>query len=200
MSAAFLSGVVAGYGVALPMGAIGVLIAGLSARISLRVGAAAGLGAATADGVFAAVAVAGGAAVAGVIAPIAVPLRWVAAIVLLVLAAMTARAAFRKPGAAAVGQRPATPLRAYLGVLGLTLLNPATVVYFAALVLGKGGEGGGVLFVAGVLLSSASWQLALAAGGSLVGRHLTGDRGRLITALVSSAVIAVLAVRLLFPS
>src|SRR6266498_697704 len=31
-----------GYGIAVPIGAIGVLIAGLSARISLRVGAAAG--------------------------------------------------------------------------------------------------------------------------------------------------------------
>ena len=32
MSAPFLAGVVAGYGVAMPVGAIGVLIAGLSAR------------------------------------------------------------------------------------------------------------------------------------------------------------------------
>ncbi|MCY1138825.1 LysE family transporter [Actinoplanes sp. Pm04-4] len=200
MSAAFLAGVVAGYGVALPMGAIGVLIAGLSARTSLRVGAAAGLGAATADGVFAAIAVAGGAAVAGVIAPVAEPLRWAAAVVLLVIAVLTARAAFRPPGTAAVDRRPATPWRAYAGVLGLTLLNPATVVYFAALVLGRAGEGGGVLFVLGVLLASASWQLVIAAGGSLVGRFLTGLRGRAATALVSSLVIAILAVRLLLPS
>ncbi|WP_127501468.1 LysE family transporter [Actinoplanes solisilvae] len=200
MSAAFLAGVVAGYGVALPMGAIGVLIAGLSARTSLRVGAAAGLGAATADGVFAAIAVAGGAAVAGVIAPIAAPLRWAAAVVLLVIAAVTARAAFRRPETAAVEGRPATPWGAYAGVLGLTLLNPATVVYFAALVLGRAGEGGGVLFVVGVVLASASWQLVIAGGGSLVGRWLTGSRGRAVTALVSSAVIAVLAIRLLLPS
>ncbi|MDY7088903.1 MAG: LysE family transporter [Actinomycetota bacterium] len=200
MSAAFLAGVTAGYGVALPMGAIGVLIAGLSARTSLRVGAAAGMGAATADGVFAAIAVAGGAAVAGLIAPIAAPLRWAAAVVLLVIAAVTARAAFRKPGVASVDQRPATPWRAYLGVLGLTLLNPATVVYFAALVLGRGGEGGGVLFVLGVLLASASWQLAIAGGGSLLGRWLTGPRGRAVTALVSSLVIAYLAVRLILPA
>jgi len=200
MSAAFLAGVVAGYGVALPMGAIGVLIAGLSARTSLRVGAAAGLGAATADGVFAALAVAGGAAIAGAIAPIAAPLRWAAAVVLLIIAGMTARAAFRKPGTAAVDRRPTTPWRAYAGVLGLTLLNPATVIYFAALVLGRGGEGGGVLFVTGVVLASASWQLVIAGGGSLIGRWLTGPRGRALTALVSSLVIAALAVRLLLPA
>ena len=193
MSAAFLAGVVAGYGVAVPVGAIGVLIAGLSARTSLRVGAAAGMGAATADGIYALIAVVGGAAVAGIVAPVATPLRWIAAAVLLGLAVTTGRAAFRKPGPART-ERPATALRAYLGILGLTLLNPATVIYFAALVLGRGGEGGGVWFVAGAFLASASWQLLIAGGGLLVGRLLTGERGRMITSLVSSAVIAVLAV------
>jgi arginine exporter protein ArgO len=197
VSAGFLAGVAAGYGIAVPVGAIGVLIAGLSARTSLRVGAAAGLGAATADGLYALVAVVAGAAVAEAIAPFATPLRWAAAVVLLGLAAMTARSAFRTPGAAARVARPATALRAYAGVLGLTLLNPATVIYFAALVLGRGGGGGGAWFVVGAFLASASWQLAVAGGGSLVGRLLTGDRGRRLTALISSLVIAVLAVRLL---
>jgi arginine exporter protein ArgO len=180
----------------MPVGAIGVLIAGLTARTSLRVGAAAGLGAATADGIYALIAVAGGAAVAGLIAPIATPLRWAAAVVLLGLAVVTARGAFRKPGAARE-ERPATPLRAYTGILALTLLNPATVIYFAALVLGRSGEGGGAWFVIGAFLASASWQLLIAGGGSLIGRVLTGDRGRAITALVSSAVIALLAIHLL---
>jgi arginine exporter protein ArgO len=197
VSASFLAGVAAGYGIAVPVGAIGVLIAGLSARTSLRVGAAAGMGAATADGIYAAVAVAGGAAVAGLVAPIAVPLRWTAAVVLLVLAAVTARGAFAKPGTGRRPHRPTTAPRAYGTILGLTLLNPATVIYFAALVLGRGGAGGGIWFVAGAFLASASWQLLIAAGGSLIGRVLTGERGRKATALVSSVVIAVLAVRLL---
>jgi len=199
VSAAFLAGVVAGYGVAVPVGAIGVLIAGLSARTSLRVGAAAGMGAATADGIYALIAVVGGAAVAGLVAPIAVPLRWVAVAVLLGLAVITARGAFRKPAAAGGSERPATALRAYTGILALTLLNPATVIYFAALVLGRSGEGGGVWFVVGAFLASSSWQLLIAGGGSLIGRLLTGDRGRMITALVSSITIAVLAVLLVLP-
>lgn len=198
MTGAFLAGVIAGYGIAVPVGAIGVLIVSLSARVSLRVGAAAGLGAATADGVYALVAVLGGAAIAGVVAPIATPLRYAAVALLLALAGWTAASAWRSrhvsPGERA---HPATALRAYLGILGLTLLNPATVVYFAALVLGRGDAGGGVWFVAGAFLASASWQLAIAGGGSLLGRLLTGDRGRLVTALVSSAVIAALAVTLL---
>jgi arginine exporter protein ArgO len=195
VSAPFLAGVAAGYGIAVPVGAIGVLIAGLSARTSLRVGAAAGLGAATADGIYAAVAALGGAAVADLIAPVQTPLRWVAALVLLGLAAMTAWSAFRKR--TAERQAPATAVKAYAAILALTLLNPATVIYFAALVLGHGGAGGGPWFVVGAFLASASWQLLIAGGGSLVGRLLTGPRGRTITALVSSVVIAVLAVRLL---
>jgi arginine exporter protein ArgO len=197
MSAPFLAGVVAGYGIAVPVGAIGALIAGLSARTSLRVGAAAGMGAATADGLYAAVAVAGGAAVAGAIAPVAEPLRWIGGLVLLALAGWTTWAAIRKPGNGTRDERPTTALRAYAGILGLTLLNPATVIYFVALVLGNGGAGGGVWFVIGAFLASASWQLLIAGGGSLIGRLLTGPRGRLATALTSSAVIAILAIRLL---
>jgi arginine exporter protein ArgO len=198
VSAPFLAGVVAGYGVAVPVGAIAVLIAGLSARTSLRVGAAAGLGAATADGIYALVAVVGGAALAGRMAPISTPLRWVAAVVLLGIAAHTAIAALRRRTAAAAQRdRPVTARAAYAGILGLTLLNPATVVYFAALVLGRGGAGGGPWFVVGAFLASASWQLLIAGGGSVVGRLLTGERGRLITALVSSAVITVLALKIL---
>ena len=94
-----------------------------------------------------------------------------------------------------------SPGRAYLGLLGLTILNPATIVYFGALVLGRRADDGvsawgQVLFVVGAFVASASWQLLLAGGGSLVGRLLTGPRGRLTTALVSSGVIAVLAVGL----
>jgi arginine exporter protein ArgO len=198
VNAPFLAGVVAGYGVAVPVGAIGVLIAGLSARTSLRVGAAAGMGAATADGIYALIAVLGGAALAGTVAPIATPLRWVAAVVLLVLAGHTAWAALRRGRATAErAERPATAAKAYSGILGLTLLNPATVVYFAALVMGRGGAGGGVWFVVGAFLASASWQLLIAGSGALAGRLLTGERARLITSLVSSAVIAVLAFTLL---
>jgi hypothetical protein len=43
--------------------------------------------------------------------------------------------------------------------------------------------------------ASASRQLVPAGGGALLGRALTGRSGRLVTALVSSAVIAALALR-----
>ncbi|WP_460303501.1 LysE family transporter [Actinocorallia aurea] len=198
MGSALVAGMLAGYGVAVPVGAIGALIVGLTARTSLRIGAAAALGVATADGVYAVAALLGGAALAGLLAPVAVPLKWAAAVVLLVIAFRTARSAF----AESAGR--SAPLftrasRAYLALLGLTILNPATIVYFAALVLGR--QGADVLsgaeqavFAAAAFGASLSWQLLLAGGGALVGRALTGPRGRLVTALAASAIIAVLAV------
>ncbi len=203
MTGAFLAGLVAGYGVAIPVGAIAVLIMGLAARTSFRVGAAAALGVATADGLYAALAALGGAALAALITPVAGPLRVLAAAVLLGLAVHTAwraLAARRRPAAATPGRRGGleTPARAFAGVLALTLLNPATVVYFAALVLGRRDAadpdpGAAAAFVLGAFLASVSWQLLIAGGGSLIGRVLTSERGRLLTALLSSAIIAGLA-------
>ncbi|MGE5827508.1 MAG: LysE family transporter [Micromonosporaceae bacterium] len=204
MTGALVAGLLAGYGVAVPVGAIAALIVALTARTSFRVGAAAALGAASADGIYATAAVLGGTALAQLVAPAATALRWIAVGVLVALAARTAITALRHhrdPAIARSDAGLATPRRAYLGLLALTLLNPATVVYFAALVLGRQatvGSGGlshaaEAVFVLAAFVASASWQLLLAGSGSLVGRVLTGPRGRLATALVSSAVIVVLA-------
>ncbi len=197
---ALISGLVAGYGVAIPVGAIGVLILGLSARTSLRIGAGAALGVATADGLYALVAVLGGAAVASVIAPIATPLRIVAGCVLIAIAIQIGVSAWRHhrdPDRSSTVF--SSPARAFLGVLGLTLLNPATVIYFAALVLGHRAPTSwyGAVFAVAVFAASASWQLFLALSGSALGRHLGGPRGRLATAAVSAALIVALAVRTL---
>ena len=59
-----ISGLVTGYAIAVPVGAVAALIVALSARDGWRVGAAAGLGVATVDGVYALVAVLAGKAVA----------------------------------------------------------------------------------------------------------------------------------------
>ena len=201
MTDALVSGLLAGYGIAVPVGAIAVLVIGLSARSGLAVGAGAGLGAATADGLYATVAVVGGAAVAGMVRPVAGPLRWLAAAVLFALAVRTAVVAFRHhrdPQRAGPGRGLDRPGRAFLVVLALTVLNPSTVIYFTALVLGRQAGGArslatSVTFVVAVFVASASWQLLLAVGGSAVGRYLTGPRGRLATALLSSALIAALA-------
>ncbi|WP_354670661.1 hypothetical protein [Streptomyces flavofungini] len=77
-----------------------------------------------------------------------------------------------------------------------------SVVYFAALVVGSRTDAapdrvGQAVFTLAAFAASASWQLLLAGGGALVGRALTGPRGRLGTALASRALIVALAAHLL---
>ena len=85
------------------------------------------------------------------------------------------------------------------------MLNPSTVVYFAALVIGRQAAGADatgaacIVFVVAVFAASASWQLLLAGGGSVLGRVLTSARGRFATAIASSVVIAGFGIALLLP-
>ncbi len=193
-----LSGLVTGWAIAIPIGAVGAYLVTLTARSSLRVGASAALGIATVDGVYAAAAVVGGNALAGLLEPAAGPLRVAAAGVLLLIAALTAAHALATNGTVREAT-PMRPLRAFWLFVGITAANPMTVVYFAAVVLGNRSlvstPTEGVVFAVAAFLAAASWQLALAGGGAALGRVVTGPRGRLVTGLVSAAVIAALAVR-----
>ncbi|NIK58283.1 LysE family transporter [Kribbella shirazensis] len=200
---AVVAGLLAGYGVAMPVGPVGTYLVALTARSSLRIGAFAALGVASADGVYAAVAAGAGSVLAPLLVPIVGPLRWASVVVLVGLAVMGAvRAVRRYRDRRIVALQHDTPIgawTAYFGMLGMTMLNPWTVIYFAALVLGGSeiaGAGERIVFVVAAFVASASWQLLLAGGGALLGRLLTGPTGRLVTALASSAVIVVLAVRI----
>ncbi|MFF7162202.1 LysE family transporter [Streptomyces sp. NPDC008086] len=204
MTGALVAGLIAGYGIAVPVGAVATYLVSLTARTSLQTGVCAALGVATADGLYALVATLGGSALAGALRPVLDPLRWASALVLAALAVRGAVIAVRHYRDRPLATRsappsPPSPARAYLALLGITLLNPTTVVYFAALVLGTRTTDAAApleqgVFVLAAFVASASWQVLLAGGGALLGRVLTGRRGRLVTALVSSGVILALAV------
>jgi arginine exporter protein ArgO len=129
----------------------------------------------------------------------------VAAALVLVLVALrtgwsAARRFHRPPGAAAVA--PLTPGKAYVLLVAMTAVNPATLITFAAVVLARGGSGGSTgaapaLFATGAFVASAAWQLLLAGSGSLLGRLLRGPRGQLAVGLASGAIMLALAVALL---
>ncbi|WP_432060692.1 LysE family transporter [Streptomyces sp. S1] len=195
-----VAGLLAGYGIAIPVGAVGAHLVAVAARSPWRTGAGAALGIATADGLYALLAVLGGAALVPLLAPVAAPLRLGSALVLVALAAHSARRAVRAYRAGTAPGRelpPPAPRRAFLAFLGITALNPLTVLYFTALVLGgrpATDPAGAAAFVLAAFAASASWQLLLAGTGTLLGRTVTGPRGRLATALASSALIVALAV------
>jgi threonine/homoserine/homoserine lactone efflux protein len=177
-----VAGLLAGWGIAIPVGAVATYLVTLTARTSPAVGGAGALGVATADGLYALLAVVGGAALTGLIAGIAGPLRWASAVVLVAVAAGIAWSAIRdhragRPGPTA-GDRSMTPTRAYGTLLGITLLNPATVIYFSALVVGSKATGAptagqGAVFV---LRIRRLRQLAAVIGGRWHGAGSGADR------------------------
>ena len=207
MTDAIVSGLLAGYGIAMPVGAMSVLIVTLASRVSLRRGMAAALGVATADGIYALAAVLGGSALSRLITPAAGVLEILAAGVLAFIAVWGLAAATRTyrsdlDGRPAMETPPGSPWRTYGALTGLTLLNPVTIVYFGALVVSRQTDttslSNGLLFVLAAFTASTSWQTLLATGGALLRRALTGTRGRLTTAVVGNTVILVLAARLVW--
>jgi arginine exporter protein ArgO len=186
---AFITGVVAGHGIAIPVGAIAILIMEVGIRRGFRPAFFAGAGAATADFLYAALAVVGGAALAEVIESVGAPLRVLSGLVLVAIAML---------GLARLGRRPAGPMEPkggrgdlalnYARFLGLTIINPTTVVYFAAVIIGLGVAadmtlGDGIMFVTGAFLASLSWQTVVAAAGSLAGRRLRPEWRTAVTVL-----------------
>ena len=158
----------------------------------------AGLGAATADFLYAAIAVVAGAAVADAIEPALTPLRIVAVVALLAIAVRNFRGALARPADPAEVP-PSLRGRTYLTFLGLTILNPATMIYFASLIVGLDLTGSSGFdrssFAVGAFVGSAGWQVFLAAIGSAAGAKL-GDRLRAMTSIVGSVIIAGLAIQM----
>jgi threonine/homoserine/homoserine lactone efflux protein len=201
------AGALAGLAVAMPVGAIGAYLLGLAARERFAVAAAAALGVASVDGGYAVVASLGGAGLRAVLQSASTVLTWLAALVLVVLAGRTLQQAVRRyrsatPAVARTG-RAASAGRAYLGLVGLTAVNPATVITFAAVVLGRPVGDPGLtwlrvmLFAVGAFVASAAWQLLLVGGGSVLGRVLAGRRGQLAIAVASALLMLGLAIAVL---
>lgn len=198
MPTAFLIGAAAGYGIAIPVGAIAVLIVRTGVRRGFGLAAAAGAGTATADLVYAVIALVVGAAVSGAIGTVLVPVRLLAAAVLIGLA-VRSLLRLRHVEDRRDADGPTTVVRVYLLFLGLTLLNPATVAYFVSLAVGlpdiAQDAASRAAFAIGAALASLSWQTVLAAIGAALHTRLT-PRVELATTLLSSAILVAFALKI----
>jgi arginine exporter protein ArgO len=141
-----------------------------------------------------------------------VPLRWASVAVLVVIAVRGLVAVRREMAATAipVGAPSGVPdpeatarhraAAAYLRFLGLTIVNPSTVVYFAALVVGlpavSGGAAERIVFAVGAFIASISWQSLLAVIGAVVHRRLPPS-ARLYTSLAGNLIVLALAANIL---
>ncbi len=206
---AFAAGLLAGLGIALPLGAIGVLIVREGVERGLRCAVPAALAVAVVDLAYALVAVVLGARVAAALAGWERTIQLVGAAALVVVVVLGVRGTLRiarasgeagptadtLPGA----DDPLPTTHVFARFVALTAINPMTAVYFVALTAGLSqqltGTGSGAAFAAGVFVGSAAWQLVLAVGGSVAGGRMT-SRVRVGVSLVGYGIVALYALRL----
>jgi len=163
----FFRGWLLGFAIAAPVGPIGVLCIRRTLSDGRLVGFLSGLGAASADMLYGAVAAFGLTAIQSLLVAQQSWLQLVGGLFLLYLGLRTF---FTRPADHATDEGPTQGrLSAFLTSLGLTLTNPATILSFTIIFAGfRLGSASGsflaaALLVLGVFLGSASWWLVLSA-------------------------------------
>lgn len=175
---ALLKGLIIGFSIAAPVGPIGLLCIRRTLADGPAHGFVSGLGAASADAVYGAIAGFGVVLVTDALLGAQVALKLVGGLMLLWLGWSTLRA---RPAERAADARGGGGLAgAYASTFALTLANPATILSFAAVFGGLGvsagdGSSTGVaaLLVAGVFTGSAMWWLGLSASVGAFRRRVT---------------------------
>jgi threonine/homoserine/homoserine lactone efflux protein len=173
-----IRGFVLGFTIAAAVGPISLLCIRRTLAEGRLVGLVSGLGVATADATYGAIAAFGLTAVTDLLVDGRRVLGIVGGAFLLWLAWRTFRAV--PPEAAAVPadapDRRGLP-GAYLSTLGLTLTNPMTILSFGALFVGLGVTGGGAagatLLTLGVFAGSAAWWVVLVAAVGTLRTRIT---------------------------
>jgi threonine/homoserine/homoserine lactone efflux protein len=157
-------GFVLGFTIAAAVGPISLLVIRRTLAEGRVVGLASGLGVATADGTYGAIAAFGLTAVTELLIDWRRALGLIGGAFLLWLAWRTARTEPGEAATATEGGRRGLP-GAYLSILGLTLTNPMTILSFGALFVGLGVTGGNLagatLLTLGVFAGSSAWWVLL---------------------------------------
>jgi threonine/homoserine/homoserine lactone efflux protein len=187
------AGVLAGFGIAMPVGPVAVMVLREGMVNGRRSGLAAGAGVATVDLAYCGLAVGAGAVLEPVIRLLGPWPGYVGGAVLILLAAWQ----LRPQRQAGTPGQPALPARGavFVRFVAMTAVNPATLLYFFALA-GALPSGMGWAFVLGAAAASLGWQSGLALVGSTLGAAVSP---RLVTVLgyVSAALVLGLGVALI---
>ena len=193
--ALYLRTFVLGVFVAAPVGAMGMLCIQRTLERGWRAGMVTGLGIATADGTYAALAAFGVAAISSTLVAWQTPLRLVGGAVLVYLGI---RSILSKPSVCDPAEEPAATTRSahvtnYASAVGLTLTNPMTIMAFGAVFASAGlvaqpGIMSAAVATVGIASGSLSWWLLLVTGVTLA-RTAAGPRLVSAVSKVSGAVI-----------
>ena len=161
-----IRGLILGFSIAAPVGPIGVLCIRRTLADGRAAGFVSGLGAATADMCYGAIAAFGLTAISSLLVGQSSWIRLVGGIFLCYLGVRTI---LSKPAQQAVSSGKYGLAGAYVSTLLLTLTNPTTILSFVAIFAGlglasTGGYGASALLVLGVFLGSTLWWLLLSTG------------------------------------
>jgi len=187
-----LRGVVLGFSIAAPVGPIGVLCIRRTLAQGRLAGLLSGLGAATADALYGAVAAFGLTLVTQLLVG---QQNWIRLTGGLFLCYLGVKTFFARPAEQAAPAQSASLVGAYASTLALTLSNPMTILSFSAMFAGiglgvGGGEGAAALLVAGVFAGSAAWWLMLSAGVGLLRARIGADTLRWVNRTSGAIVFA----------
>jgi len=172
----FLRGLLIGFSIAAPVGPIGVLCIRRTLAEGRLAGFLSGMGAASADMFYGAVAAFGLTAVQDLLLGQSDWLRLVGGIFLLYLGVRTFLA---KPAERAAQNSRGGLLGAYISTFFLTITNPLTILSFLAIFAGlrlaetNSNYASATFMVLGVFLGSAAWWLTLSTGVSLLREKFT---------------------------
>ncbi len=175
-------GLILGFTIAAAVGPITLLVIRRTLGAGWRVGLASGMGVATADAAYGAVAAFGIAAVADALVAVSRPLGIVGGAALVWIGLRTA---LRPPPP--MDATPATAkdlASAYLSILGLTLTNPLTVILYGAVIVSVGvpaSSGAAMSLWLGLAAGSVAWWLLLVPLVALVRGRLSGRLLRAVT-------------------
>ena len=173
-AAHLIKGIILGFTIAAPVGPIAMLCIHRTLASGIRAGLLTGLGAATADGIYGAVAGFGISTVSGFLVGHAL---WFQIPGSLFLCWLGGQNIVRPPSLE--GPPPGGRGRIFLGTLALTLANPMTIMVFGAVFSGLGNFNTArstpqaAALVLGVFLGSCLWWIILCLGTRQLGRGFT---------------------------
>jgi len=174
-----IKGLIIGLSISVPVGPIGILCIRRTLSRGKMVGFLSGLGAATADGLYGAIAGFGLTFLVDFLIGKQIWLRLIGGALLCILGAKTF---LSKPAEQGTSEDGSNRWHAYLSTLLLTLTNPLTILFFVAVFagLGIGTEGGDYLLagilVSGVFMGSGMWWLILSGFTGLLQKLLNPKR------------------------
>jgi threonine/homoserine/homoserine lactone efflux protein len=174
-----IKGLIIGLSISVPVGPIGILCIRRTLSRGRMVGFLSGLGAATADGLYGAIAGFGLTFLVDFLIGKQIWLRLIGGALLCILGAKTF---LSKPAEQGTSVDASSRWHAYLSTFFLTLTNPLTILFFVAVFagLGIGTEGGHYLLagilVLGVFMGSAMWWLILCGFTGLLQKLLNPKR------------------------